>query len=210
MKLQTALAALLFTLPLTAQSSYQLTMTYDRTGLTVPRWTITIPETGVATYTGKPTQGLDPGTVTLAMSSAGREKLGALLARSHDLQPCETHSKGIANMGAKDITYTPSGQPAQHCTFNYTDNKPLAEASDFLISVASTVQIGLELDRLHRYDRLGLDAVLARLQTEVKEHRAAELRAIRPTLDSLRKDEALMDRVRSRAQMLLDLADASK
>lgn len=203
-------AALLAAAPLVAQSTYELTMTYDRPGLTVPHWTLTIPAAGPATYTGKPEQGIDPGTVAVALSNAGRDKLGALLERTHNLQPCETRTKGIANMGAKELTYSPAGKPAVHCAFNYTDNKPLSEASEYLAGIANTVQFGLELDRLHRYDRLGLDAVLARLQNEVKEHRAVELIAIRASLESLTRDDALMDRVRSRAQMLLDLADASK
>lgn len=205
-----AFAALLAASPSFAQGTYELKMSYDRPGLTVPHWTLTIPQAGPATYTGKPEQGIDPGTVTVPFSAAGRDKLATLLARTHNLQPCETHTKGIANMGAKELTYSPSGQPPVHCAFNYTDNKPLSEVSDYLVSIANTVQYGLELDRLHRYDRLGLDAVLARLQNEVKEHRAVELVAIRPALESLTRDDALMDRVRSRAQMLLDLADASK
>ena len=205
-----AFGSLLLAFPLFAQSRYQVTMSYERVGLAVPHWTLTIPEAGPATYTGKPDQGIDPGTVTVDLSAGGRDKLGSLLSHAHNLHPCETRTKGIANMGAKEITYTPAGQPTAHCAFNYTDNKPLSEASEYLVGIASTVQFGLEIDRLHRYDRLGLDAMLARLQNEVKEHRAVELVAIRASLESLTRDDALMDRVRSRAQMLLDLVDAAK
>jgi hypothetical protein len=74
------------------------------------------------------------------------------------------------------------------------------------MEIANTVQAGVELDRLHRYDRLGLDAVMRRLAADVKEHRAVEVIAIQPTLQRLAEDEAVMERVRARAQELLALA----
>ncbi len=203
-------AALLVVLPLHAQSAYRVTMTYDRVGLTVPHWQIAIHEKGDATYSGKPAKGIDPGEVSFVMSAAGREKLGLLLSQTHDLRPCETKSKGIANMGQKDMVYVPAGGAEAHCSFNFTDNKPLTEISDFLLAMANTVQTGVELDRLHKYDRLGLDAVMRRLATDVKEHRAVELIAIQPTLQSLAEDEAVMERVRLRAQELLTLAKSSQ
>lgn len=199
-------AAFLAVTSLHAQSAYRVTMTYDRAGLTVPHWQIAVNDKGEATYTGKPAQGIDPGVISFSMSWTGREKLGTLLDQTHDLHPCETKSKGIANMGQKAVVYMPSSGAEAHCSFNFTDNKPLAEATEYLTAIANTVQTGVELDRLHRYDRLGLDAVMRRLAADVKDHRAAEVIAIQPTLQSLAEDEALMDRVRARAQELLVLA----
>lgn len=203
---QLFLATLLFALPSHAQSTYSVTMTYDRDGLTVPHWKIMIPEQGDAQYTGKPIKGADPGLVNFHMSASGREKLGWLLGQTNNLQPCETRSKGIANMGQKDVTYWPSGASEVHCSFNYTDNKALGQSTEYLMAIANTIQTGVELDRLHRYDRLGLDAVIHRLVADVKEHRAVEVIAIQPTLQRLVEDEALMDRVRAKAQDLLALA----
>ncbi|HEY9136887.1 MAG TPA: hypothetical protein VIM67_01345 [Terriglobus sp.] len=200
------LAAFLLVLPLHAQSAYRVAMTYDRAGLSVPHWQLAINEKGDATYSGKPVQGVDPGVISFSMSWTGREKLGTLLSQTHDLHPCETKSKGIANMGQKDVVYAPAGGTEVRCSFNFTDNKPLTEASEYLMEIANTVQAGVELDRLHRYDRLGLDAVMRRLAADVKEHRAVEVIAIQPTLQRLAEDEAVMERVRARAQELLALA----
>lgn len=199
-------ATLLFALPLHGQSTYSVTMTYDRDGLTVPHWKIMIPEQGEAQYTGKPIKGVDPGLVSFRVSASGREKLGWLLGQSNNMQPCETKSKGIANMGQKDVTYWPSGASEVHCSFNFTDNKALGQSTDYIMALANTIQTGVELDRLHRYDRLGLDAVMHRLVADVKEHRAVEVIAIQPTLQRLVEDDALMDRVRANAQSLLTLA----
>ncbi len=179
---------------------------YDRPGLTVPHWQIVVPPRGMAEYTGVPVKGSDPGTVAFRMTAAGRARLGGLMARSKGLQPCETRSKGIANMGTKQVEYTPDGGSPQRCTYNYTDNKPLSEAFDYLLGIAGTLQAGIELERLHRYDRLGLDPVMVRLAEDAKEGKAVELGAIRPTLESLVTDPAVLERVRVRAQQLLDLA----
>lgn len=209
-------ASLAAILPARAQdvpAGYRLVVSYDRPGLQVPHWQITLPPRGPATYTGKPEKGIDPGEVTFRMSDTGRAKVASLLDRSKGMQPCETRTKHLANMGQKDVAYTPPNGAEVHCSFNYTDNKPLGEALDYLLSVAGTVQAGLEMERLHRYDRLGLDPVMVRLADDAKAGHAAEIGAIRPTLESLAGDEALLDRVRSRAQQLLQLAkqqDAAK
>jgi hypothetical protein len=189
----------------TASPGYRVVIDYDRPGLSVPHWQIVVPPRGMAQYTGVPVKGNDPGTVNFWISEAGRAKLGNMLASSKGLTPCETRSKGIANMGQKNIVYTPANGEAEHCTFNFTDNKPLNDAFSYLLAIAGTVQTGLELERLHRYDRLGLDPVMIRLTDDIKQGRAAEIGAIKSTLESLVTDPALLERVRTRAQHLLDM-----
>lgn len=207
-----ALAALAtIVMPLLAHAqkevpAYRLSIEYDRPGLAVPHWKISILPGGAAEYTGKPEKGVDPGVVTFRVSDAGRAKLGNLLLRSKGMQPCETKSKGLANMGLKSVTFAPVDGQEVHCNFNYTDNKPLSEALEYILALAGTLQAGLELDRLHRYDRLGLDPVMVRLSEDAKDGRAVEMVAIKPTLESLVTDDALLDRVRTRAGQLLELA----
>jgi hypothetical protein len=186
---------------------FRLVVSYDRPGLQVPHWQITVPLHGMAEYTGKPAKGNDPGQVLFRLSGTGRARLATLLERTHNLQPCETHSKGIANMGTKEVEYAAADATPVRCTFNFTDNKPLSDALDYMLAIAGTVQTGLELDRLHRYDRLGLDPVIIRLTEDAKTGRAAELGAIRPTLESLATDVAVLERVRTRAQQLLTMVD---
>ena len=207
-----ALAALLFSScclhaqDAAAPSHFSLTMAYDRPGLSVPHWQVVVPQRGMGQYTGAPTTGLDPGTVLFEISAAGRARLAAMLERSHGLAPCETKAKGLANMGMKTLEYTDAGGTTVKCSFNYSDNKALTEAATYVMSMVDTLQTGLELERLHRYDRLGLDPVMLRLVDDVKTGHAVELVAIRPALTSLVTDTAVLDRVRAKAQQLLDLA----
>jgi hypothetical protein len=66
-----------------------------------------------------------------------------------------------------------------------------------------TMDMGRELDRLHRYDRLGLDDSMASLAQEVSDGRAPELGTIAPSLRSIAVDTEVMLRVRTRAAALL-------
>jgi hypothetical protein len=187
-------------------AAFRLVVSYDRPGLLTPHWQITVPAHGPLAYVGKPAKGNDAGEAFFQLSPPGHAKLADILSRTHGLQPCETKSKGIANMGTKTFDYTPEGGAQAHCEYNFTDNKALSDAFDYVLAIAVTVQTGAELERLHRYDRLGLDPVMIRLVQDVKDGHAAELSAIRPALESLATDVAVMDRVRARAQQLLDMA----
>ena len=60
-------------------------MSYDRPGLQVSHWQITMPPKGMAEYTGKPEKGNDPGQVLFRISDAGRAKLASLLNRTKGL-----------------------------------------------------------------------------------------------------------------------------
>lgn len=194
-------------------ADYRLKVTYNRAGLPIPHWQITLPGRGMGEYVGPPEKGPDPGPIVFRMSAPGKAYLGEMMQRSKGLQPCETKSKGIAHMGDKVFEYTPQDGTVQRCAFNFTDNKPLSQALEYVYAMTSTLQAGMELERLHRYDRLGLDPVMIRLMADANDGHAVEFGVIRPTLESLLMDVQVLDRVRLRAQQLLDMAkqeDAGK
>ncbi len=206
----TMLAAALLPLPILAQADgagFTLTATYDREGLPVPHWTFRMLPGGVVDYTSHhAAAGASDSAIHFQLSRTGLAKLAKLLSESHSLAPCETKTKGLARMGDKGFAYTPAGGAEVHCTFNYTDNRPLGLAAEFLSQVSYTLEEGVTIDRLHRYDRLGLDPVLTRLATASKEGKAPELAAIRTSLEALVSDDAVLERVRLKAAQLLDAA----
>ncbi len=187
-------------------SGFRLTATYDRPGLPVPHWQMRIALTGQVEYTsdhGGATLPAGSTPVTFRLSESGGTKLRQLLDESHGMQPCETKTKGLARMGQKTLEYQSSAQTAAQCSFNYTDNKPLAAAADYLLAVSYTIEQGAALEHLHRYDRLGLDPVMTQLATAFKAGQAQEVQSIRPTLDALANDDAVLERVRQKAAELL-------
>ena len=82
--------------------------------------------------------------------------------------------------------------------------------ADIFQAIAFTMDEGRKLDFLHRFDRLGLDAEMETLAQEYADKRALELGTITSTLTALVNDEAVMERVRRRAEKLLQLADGKK
>jgi hypothetical protein len=68
---------------------------------------------------------------------------------------------------------------------------------------------GRQLDHLHRYDRLGLDAAIKFLGQEVTDGRALEVGVIADSLRSIAADSEVMDRVRTRANTLLAMVPAA-
>lgn len=192
------------------KTGFSLTMSYDRQGLPVPHWEFIIQPDGTAMYTAKHAAeglGMDDAPVRFQLSQSGRTKLSTWLSQSGGLQPCETKTKNLARMGDKVLVYQPAGGGESRCAFNYTDNKALAAASQYLISASYTLEEGAAINRLHRYDRLGLDPVLIRLAAAAKDGKAPELGAIRASLQSLVSDDAVLERVRTKAAELLALAD---
>jgi hypothetical protein len=74
-----------------------------------------------------------------------------------------------------------------------------------LRGIAETMDEGRELDRLHRYDRLGLDDAMASLTEEVSNGSAREVGTIAPSLRAIAADAEVLQRVRARAAALLNL-----
>ncbi len=183
---------------------------YDRAGLPVPHWTFAIAGDGQTEYQrtyAVPAVGASDAPIRFTLSASGQAKLRKWIADSKAMQPCETKTKNLARMGQKTLEYHDGSGATLRCSFNYTDNKALAAATDYLLSVSYTLEEGATIDRLHRYDRLGLDPVLIRLAEAAKEGKAPELAAIKPSLQALVADDAILERVRTKASQLLLLAD---
>ncbi len=115
---------------------------------------------------------------------------------------CETHNKNIAKTGVKVLRYSGAGREAQ-CTYNYSDDDRVNDATTAFEGIAETLQFGDRLRAKLRFDRLGLDSELQELQSAVAEQRALEVGNIAPVLKTIAEDERVMDRARRKAELLL-------
>ncbi len=128
---------------------------------------------------------------------------------NHFNMTCASKAKNIADTGNKTLSYSgPDGRGA--CTYNFSENKGVMVLTDMFEAIAFTMDTGRRLEFLHRYDRLGLDAEMETLTHEVEQKRALELGTISDTLTSLASDDSVLQRVRIRAEKLLELANNSK
>ena len=121
-------------------------------------------------------------------------------------EQCESRLK-VAFQGWKKFSYTgPDGSGS--CTFNYSKDKEIEGLGDSLGAVAETILEGQRLQVLLVHDRLGLDKEMEYLVDAANNGRAQQICAIREILSRLAQDDAVMERVRKRATMLLAHGDS--
>jgi hypothetical protein len=105
-------------------------------------------------------------------------------------------------MGAKKLVYN-EGQHQSQTTFNYSVNPHLQELAKIFEEISATLEHGRQLEYLHRYDKLGLEAELKRMQDDAKDNQLAELQAVQPVLQKIVADQSIMNISRRRAEQLL-------
>ena len=193
---------------------------FERKGVLVPKYTLTIRADGSGSYEGEeiiygtapyagvasPPQPFDRPVLisppTVAHVFALAEQL------DHFNRACASKVKNVADTGTKVLTYTgPDGSGT--CTYNYSENKSVEALTETFQGIAETMDQGRELDRLHRYDRLGLDAAMTFLAQEVSEKRALEVVNIQTSLQAIAADVDVIQRVRTKANVLLAPIPAS-
>jgi len=192
---------------------------FDRIGLPVPHFTLVVREDGTGNYQadqveipasgtamrGQAAQHIDrpinltPGTVTKIFKAAR--------ALNYFNIECESKAKNIADTGKKTLSYKGSDGSGS-CTYNYSETKNVDTLTDIFFGIAYTLDEGRRLEFLHRYDRLGLDAEMISLTQEADAGHALEFGTISPTLAAIVDDPALIQRVRVKAQKMLEQAAA--
>jgi hypothetical protein len=194
-----------------AEVSFQ----FDRTGLPVPRFTLRIREDGTGSYQAD--QAETPATATSTRGQAAQHVdrtinltrgtvakiFKAARAANHFNIECASKAKNIADTGKKTLSYS-GADGAGSCTYNYSENKTIDTLTNTFLGIAYTMDEGRRLEFLHRYDRLGLDAEMISLAQEAEAGRALELGTIAPTLAQITDDTAVIQRVRLRAQKMLE------
>lgn len=118
---------------------------------------------------------------------------------------CESHLK-VAFQGTKKLTYSgPKGEGS--CEFNYSKDNEIQALGDSMVAVATTIIEGARLEKLLQHDPLGLDKEIQNVQEAAGDGRAQQICSIRPILERLADDPAVLERVRKRAKALLAHAD---
>jgi hypothetical protein len=198
-----------------AKAQAEVSFQFDRTGLPVPRFTLRLKEDGTGRYEadqaeiaatatsmrGQAAQHIDR-PINLSKGTVAKIFKAARTLNYFNIE-CASKLKNIADTGKKTLSYTgPDGSGS--CTYNYSENKTVGTQTDTFLAIAYTIDEGRRLEFLHRYDRLGLDAEMISLAQEVEAGRALELGTISPALAAIADDTAVIQRVRLKAQKMLE------
>ena len=154
---------------------------------------------------GQPELG-EPNRVEFEVSQATVRRIFEL-ARSLDYFQGDWDFKKhrIADTGRKTLAYSDSIRNHQ-TTYNWSEDRAIQELTDIFQGISNTQEAAHELDRLRRYDRLGLNQQLQHMEEMAKGGWLRELQVIAPLLEKLAGDPEIMHIARQRAQRLLDLA----
>jgi len=206
--------------PPTAARGPRVSFTFERKGLAVPKYQLIINKDATGSYQGEVVQHASGAGVSAVMaaqefmrpaniSAATAARIFKLADQlDHFNKICASKAKNIADSGTKTLTYSgPDGTGS--CTYNYSELKDVQALTDIFQAIAETMDQGRELDHLHRYDRLGLDAALKSLSEELAGGRALEIGTIATSLHSIATDPEVMERVRTRANAMLAQTNGS-
>ena len=200
----------------------RISFRFDRPGVAVPHYTVTVMDSGAMIYQGEEAGAgaartvSDAGEVmpgrpfkiqTQISETTTKRVFSTAKALKNFNVRCESSAKNIADTGKKTLAFAgPEGQG--ECTYNYSDNKSVAQLTDTFLGIVETMDEGRQLEHLHRFDRLGLDAAMTTLAEQVNSGHALELGTIADTLRSIAGDSNVIQRVRVRASQLLSLLPA--
>ncbi len=175
-----------------------------------PEYTeIKIGQSGAATYDIR--QLSDASTPQPAQISAPLvARIFDLAAKLHDFDgiDIEMHHR-IANLGQKTFTYQ-RGAETHSVSFNYTLNEPASQLLAIFDDLARQQTDLSDLQRTMRYDRLGVNDVLAQVEKDYDNRLFLQPDQFLPALDQLASDDHFIDIARERARNLAARIRASR
>jgi hypothetical protein len=189
------------------------TVTFDSVWerATPQKYTITASSSGSAKYiSSSPSKPEDKSAAQdenyqaeFTMSAAVQEKIFRLVRDAKYFNgDFDFRSHPVASTGKKTLAFADATRHFQ-TVFDYSENKSIQELTAIFQGISSTIQHGRKLQYLRRFDKLGLEAELKGMESEVDSHYLAELQIIAPLLKSLAEDSAVLNIARQRAKRLL-------
>jgi hypothetical protein len=111
----------------------------------------------------------------------------------------------VAYNGDRLLGYTAPGV-SNKTSFTWSENPQIQQLSALFEGMSATLEAEPKLKYLRRYDRLGLNETLKKLEAQARGGWLKELQLIAPELQSIADDRQVMNIARERARNLLLIA----
>lgn len=136
------------------------------------------------------------------ISSTLAEKIFDLASQLHDFNgvDLDVHRR-IANLGQKTLQYE-SGAEKYEVTFNYTVNESATQLVDIFEGVAREEMDVSDLQRTMRYDPLGVNDVLIRIESDYAGKLLPDPQRLLPLLDQVAGDDKYIGLARQKSRAL--------
>ncbi len=190
-----------------------VTFTFDWPSLEPHRYIIAVDSSGSAAYqswtadsTAGPSSADDSYLLKFTVSSTARDRIFALARQLKYFNgDFEYRKHRVAATGDKTLAYADPDKRYE-TRYNWSENPDIDELTALFQGMSTTLESGRRLERLHRFERLGLDEELKNLEHSAVEHRASELQLIAPILVQLAEDPGVLNIARQRARHILQIA----
>lgn len=210
--LRIVLLVLLANFGVHAADNASVKFSLDFPGSDPAHYSISVQSDGRAAYecTGKISQDSDDTEnyqAAFKFSEANRTRIFDLAAQAHYFSGKLDSGKKLAFTGTKKLAY----KDAQHDSeqvYNFSTFPAVQQLTTFFQSVSATLEFGRRLEYYHRYQKLGLDDELKRMEDEVRRGDVAEIQAVKPILQAIYDDQSVINIVRARAQRIMEMGNA--
>ena len=179
-----------------------------------PNWySVAIQSVGLASYRSTPGErdggsDADVYSVQFTASKETLEKIFELAKDANYFQGEFDYKKGrIAHTGDKTLVYQ-DGPKRIETTFNWSQNQSVQRLADYFQGISITMEFGRRLDHLYRFEKLGLDRDLKRMEELKRSNQLPEVQALQPVLKKIANDRSVVNVARQRALRLMGESDA--
>jgi len=140
----------------------------------------------------------------LQVSAMLAQRVFSLAAQLHNFDKAnlDVHRK-IANLGEKTFRYE-KGTEIHEVSFNYTLSTPANQLLDIFEGIAIQMEDMSALQRAMRFDRLGVNEAVQRIEADYNRKVFPEPDKLLPVLDQLAADTQYLDIARQRARTLAE------
>lgn len=167
---------------------------------------ISLERTGDAVYKE---DAKDENPLTFKLTAADTAVMFDLADRlNHFSKPLESGIK-VAFMGAKVFRYEGDGEPKE-AKFNYSEDLEAKALLDWFERISETERAYIDLERAVRFDKLGVNDSILRIETVRNQKRLVAEEQFLPFLDRITKGESFMHMARTRAADLAQSIRTSK
>lgn len=161
---------------------------------------ITIEKSGAATYQETADE---PEPDKFQVDTAAASAIFALADKLDHFKPKLESGMKVAKTGDKTYRWE-DGTAASEATYNHTTNDDARALQDWFERITECQRILAELQRTLRFDRLGVNDVVLRLNAVVQQKRVVAPQQFIPILDRIAKNESILNMARERAASLSD------
>ena len=116
----------------------------------------------------------------------------------------------VASTGRKVLRYESGGQVRGEAVFDYTEVPAARELASWFVRLAETQQHLQTLERLYRFDRLGVDQALVSLASAFERDRIVAPGLLEPILNKIAEQDRIVHVARARARGMLERIYASR